>query len=81
MAERNSSLAEFDAPADTTTMSPSYTSRWPSWDTTTPVTVRPVPSVSSLVTSASTSNVTFGASSSGRTAMVSASAFAWTRHG
>jgi len=38
-------------------------------------------SVSSRLTSASTNNVTFGRSSSGRTAMVSASALAWTRHG
>ena len=62
-------------------MSPSNTSSSPPRDTTTPVTERPVGSVSSLVTSASTRSVTFGLSSSGRTAIVSASALAWTRHG
>jgi hypothetical protein len=40
-----------------------------------------VGSVSSFTTSASTSNVTFGAISSGRTAIVSASDLACTMHG
>jgi len=49
--------------------------------TTTPVTLRPVGSVSSFTTSELTSRVTFGRSSRGRTPMTSASALAWTRHG
>ncbi len=71
----------FAAPAATATMSDSYTSRPPPRDTTTPVTVRPVGSVSSFTASASTSRVTFGWSRAGRTAMTSASDLAWTRHG
>ena len=62
-------------------MSASYVSCLPPRDTTTPVTVRPDASVSNLVTSASTRSVTFGRSRIGRTAIVSASDFAWTRHG
>ena len=62
-------------------MSASYASSAPARDTTTPVTLPPPASVSSLTTSASTSNVTFGAISSGRTAIVSASDLACTMHG
>ena len=45
------------------------------------MTLRPDGSVSNFTTSASTSNVTFGAISNGRTAIVSASDLACTMHG
>ena len=53
----------------------------PARSTTTPVTVRPLGSVSSLVTVAPVSRVTLGDSRLGRTAMTSASALAWTMQG
>ncbi len=53
----------------------------PSRSTTTSVTAVPSTFVSSLMTLAFVSSVTFGCSSAGRTPNTSASDLAWTRHG
>ena len=81
LAELSKILALLAAPAEITTMSPVYTSRSPPRVTTTPVTVRPEGSVSSLVTSAPHTSVTFSRPRTGRTAITSASDLACTRHG
>src|SRR3954453_11656351 len=81
LADISSSLAEFAAPHDTTTMSPRKTSRCPATLATTSVTAVPLALVSSLIALALRSSVTLGNSSAGRTAMVSASDLACTRHG
>ena len=69
------------APHETTTISPAKVSVSPSCSTTTPVTAVPASFVSSLTAFAFVSSVTFGCSSAGRTAITSASDFAWTTQG
>ena len=81
VAELSKILALLAAPAQTATMSALYEVRSPSRVTTTPVTLRPEGSVSSLVTSARVSNVMLSRPSTGRTAITSASDFACTRQG
>jgi hypothetical protein len=60
VAERNSKAALLIAPAARTTTSAEYSSRAPARSTTTRRTERPDVSVSSRVTNAPVSNVTFG---------------------
>ena len=69
------------APQETTTISLAKVSVSPLCSTTTPVTAVPSAFVSSLTAFALVSSVTFGCSSAGRTAITSASDFAWTAHG
>ena len=81
VADSSRSLAELAAPHETTTRSDMNVSVPPSCSTTTPVTAVPASFVSSFVARAFVISVTFGCSSAGRTAMTSASDFAWTRQG
>ena len=65
LAEASSSLAEFAAPHETTTMSAAYVSRSPSRSTSTSVTAVPAGLVRSASARAFVSSVTFGCSSAG----------------
>ena len=65
LAEASSSLAEFAAPHETTTMSAAYVSRSPSRSTSTSVTAVPAGLVRSATARAFVSSVTFGCSSAG----------------
>src|SRR5216684_2825209 len=81
LAERSSSAAELMAPAETTTTSAEYVSVASPRFTTRRVTSRPDAPVSSFVTWALVSRVTFGSRSAGSTQTTWASDLAPTRHG
>ena len=82
LAEASSSLAEFAAPHETTTMSAAYVSRSPSRSTSTSVTAVPAGLVRSARARAFVSSVTFGVlERRAARPSTSASDLACTRHG